>query len=96
MSGNIGLKLFSSLTFVNLFLIPLFAATPPATTKLYLFVVFIFLNSLNAFSVLTCNISSMVFWNEAARSNFSCSFFISFDVLKIAVLSPAIDKLQPP
>ena len=42
------------------------------------------------------NISSTVFWKEAAKSNFSWSVLISLVILKIAVLSPAKDKLQPP
>ena len=35
-SGNIDTKWFSSLTWISFFLIPLFAATPPATKKLLL------------------------------------------------------------
>ena len=38
----------------------------------------------------------MVFWNDAAKSYLSWSVLISFVIFKIAVFSPANDKLQPP
>ena len=95
-SGNIGSKLFSSLTWINFFLIPLFAATPPATINDLLLIENFLRNSLKAIFVLTYKISSIVFWNEAAKSYFSFSVVILFVIFNIAVLRPAKDKLHPP
>ena len=59
-SGNIALKPFSLLTSISFFLIPLFAATPPATIKDFSLNEF-FKNSLKAILDLTYKISSIVF-----------------------------------
>ena len=72
------------------------AATPPAITNIFFFKILFFSNSLNAIEVFLYNISSIVFWNDAARSNFSLSLFIFLEIFNIAVLSPAKDKLHPP
>ena len=54
--------LFTSLQrFVNIDLIFLFAATPPATTKTFSITLFCFSKSVNAILVFLCNISSTVF-----------------------------------
>ena len=95
-SGKIVSKLFSSLNEINLFLIPLFAATPPAITKVFLFFLLNCSNWLKAILVFLYKISSMVFWKDAAKSNFSCLVLIWFVILRIAVFNPAKDKLQPP
>ena len=75
---------------------PLLAATPPATTKVFFKILFSFKYISKAFLVFSERISSMVFWNEAAKSNLSCLVFISDWILNIAVFNPAKDKLHPP
>ena len=94
--GKIGLKFTSLQRFVKISLIFLFAATPPATTKILFLLLLIFLNSLKAILLFLYNISSTVFWNEAARSYFSWSVLIFLAILSTAVLRPAKDKLHPP
>ena len=60
-SGKIGLSYFHYLLWKSL--IPLFAATPPATTNEFYFSTY-FLNSSKAIFVFIYKISSIVFWEN--------------------------------
>ena len=74
----------------------LLEATQTAITKIFLLILLFFLNSLNAILLFVHNISSIVFWNEAARLYFSWSDLIVLEIFKTAVFKPAKDKLHPP